>query len=345
MKSPRYGRYLTAILLAIAFLMQVVNTASGAILSASADIGQIRIDRIPHDVSQDKVESDNTAWAFEELQYHPLTIDLPVTVLMGNYAYLLPAEFKTADAEDEFFHGVVPAGTVVSSHYIFIDEIRSNPGSAIVQGHITFDAEIIAVISNEIGPEHKYLGNEWRISSREVGLPHVIYGHADYQGVEYAGSGNTQSGGDWWVIEPDGRTISFCFRNDSGQDNLRVITSTDENKKENEFPLASSMDFGGGPLATATSGSYYGNVSFAWAPSSGMSLGSSGASFRSSDPVPGDSYTWDEEWTTELRDRPRGGPGEDTPGESDKTVVTPEPSGLAILSLGLVIAGWRRKRR
>ena len=346
MKSARYGRFLTAILLVSAFLMQVANSASGAIVSVKADIGQIRIDRVPHDVSQDKVESDNTAWAFEELQCHPLTIDLPVTVLLENYAYLLPAEFKTADAEDQFFHGVVPAGTVVSSHYIFVDELQDNPGSAVVQGRVTFDAEIIAVISNEFGPEHEYLGNEWRISSREVGLPYVVYGHADYQGVEYAGPGKTQSDGDWWVIEPDGRTISFCFKNGSGQDNLRVITSNDENKKENEFPLyASSMDFGGGPLAVAQTASYYGDISFNWSPSSGLRLSSGGASFKSSGSTPGDSYTWDDQWTTELRDSPSGGSDDDTPEESDKTVVVPEPSGLAILGLGLIIAGWRRKRR
>ena len=172
----------------------------------------------PADVSQDVTGSDTVAHLFEEKQNYVLSQDIGVNVLMDNYTDPLPAVFENAWDESMDLYGFIPQGTEVSSHYLFMDQQEWNFQIGHAEGSVTFDGQILGVISNEVFLCN-FPGNEWEISAAELGLPSVTYGPVNFQGMDYIFPSDS------WSIGPDGRTLNFEFNVTTGQDNLRVITA------------------------------------------------------------------------------------------------------------------------
>jgi hypothetical protein len=91
----------------------------------------------PAAVGNDEFNVADTLFAFDELQ--DVVLSAPLTVNEGS------ATFGTE----------IPAGTVIDSHYVFIDP----PSTQRIQGTVDFDGEVIGVIkSKSLLEDSDYLG-------------------------------------------------------------------------------------------------------------------------------------------------------------------------------------------
>lgn len=220
----RYANVLPCLLGVLGWLAQPAD--SSIILSSGAvDVvtpgGGGANPGLPWDVSQGEYESDSVITAFNELQNHTLTADIAVTVLISNYIAnggTFPALFDQVTDEKNVYRGYLTQGTVVSSHYVFLDQDEAISGAALLTGSITFDDPIVGVLSNVFGTGPNFPGNEWQLSATELGLTGVTYWPVTDPGVEYSGT-------EQWQISSDLKTISFTLNVTSGQDNLRIITA------------------------------------------------------------------------------------------------------------------------
>ena len=170
----------------------------------SADIvsstgGQVLpVEPPPADITDGASARDDTAILFVETDETPLTggvlldITQPGTVApTGGDQY----------ASGSLSPAVVPAGTVVASHYIHTDALVEGTAFA---GSVTFSCEIAGLIVRRAS----MLG-----SDDELARPGVAYDSVRQIGVP-----------DSVTLSADLRTVSFSFQTFDGTDQIRIVT-------------------------------------------------------------------------------------------------------------------------
>jgi hypothetical protein len=183
-------------LTAIFVVASLVTTNSRAAIVSST--GAVVETAVPESVVHQQYESDKEIRAFNEVQSSTLESDVSVNITSpGIY-----------DRTTVLSPGTIPAGTVVSSHFLHLDPRKFNP--AVLPGSVTFDADIIGVI---------VLDNALDSSDSELGAAGTAYPANDYRGLEL------DVNRDVIIIDPDLRTLTVLFEAGENIDQIRVVTS------------------------------------------------------------------------------------------------------------------------
>jgi len=190
-------------LVALALVSRVFVTTSradidiGQVTSGPAGAVFVKIDAPPLDNpfgSTDNVGSDNfqsnNLFGFDEMQ--DITLDEPLSVdrLVNGQGGLEP--------------GTLPAGTVLSSHYIFFD----SKAIETVRGFVRFDQDILAVITSE----------DDLADSDFLGQPDVHYVNTFLRGLE----------GSDTIALTGPREITVSLTTATPGDYFRVVTAVPE---------------------------------------------------------------------------------------------------------------------
>jgi len=175
-------RYLLGITVAAAF----VGSAEAAISSGNVTTANRSFLKIapPPAVGNDNQQDTTHLLAFDERQNHTLTVPLTLNITSSGVGNV-----------------IVPAGTVVSSHYVFYDPA----GGASIEGTVTFTDPVLGIIE---------VDGDLDASAAEVGAPGTAYNSPSLLGLE---SGDT-------VSVTGLNQITFDVTAGSPGDYVRVIT-------------------------------------------------------------------------------------------------------------------------
>ena len=141
------------------------------------------------------MESSTVAPCWNEVSTFTLTAPLAVNATVpGMYASV-----------GSLTPGVIPAGTVVSSHYLYSDPVGS--GAGLYQGFMDFDQPVIGVIV--LRPELN--ASDW------VGAPGPVYADNVARGMEVVSN-------EFFFLSVSTFRVGFQFNTTSATDDIRVIT-------------------------------------------------------------------------------------------------------------------------
>ncbi|WP_428386888.1 hypothetical protein [Mucisphaera sp.] len=170
--------------LALAGTLALTASARAAIDSGTAGPGDTFLQiSPPTNVGNNNQNTNDTLFAFDEKQKQVLTSGLTLD---------LPAATSPT---------VLPAGTIISSHYVFVDPSGSRNN---VVGTVTFDNPILGIIFEDINLD----------ASNFLGAIGTTYASPSLLGLE---------GGDLVAISGT-NTVSIDFTAGSPGDYIRVIT-------------------------------------------------------------------------------------------------------------------------
>jgi uncharacterized protein (TIGR03382 family) len=174
-------------------LLACSSTTIAAITTAGGDAV---LGPAPASTLLNALESNTVVRAFNEAANFTLATNLPVNAttpgVYNSNASLTP--------------GIIAAGTVVSSHYIYADPIGDGP--ALYEGFVEFDQPIIGVIVLRGGLN----------STDFLGAPGTIYGDNTARGMEL-------SGNEAFSITVSQFRVNFRFNTTSATDDIRVLTA------------------------------------------------------------------------------------------------------------------------
>lgn len=168
----------------------------------------------PADLQQEAVRSDTDIFLYKEQS--SLALSAPVAVdIIGDGTYNLPGDLTG---------GTIPAGTIVDSYVIHVDNMALNSigdGLITLTGSITFDTDILGVIvtndglaaSDGLNPGTTYQTRAGFLSALELrGVPGV--------------TANGQKGQD--EVSVNGRTLTVTLGFAEQMDELRVLVEAAE---------------------------------------------------------------------------------------------------------------------
>lgn len=164
--------------------------------STTADVTLVTGGAIPSDVTPGANEDNTQALAFEEKQLVELDADLAV-----DHDGTTGGPYLGTDVANT---GIIPAGTIVNSHFIHWDP--EDATGTTITGSATFVGKIIGVQINTASIVD---------TNGNLGLGSVTY------------ATNQIGAADEFTISVDGKTIDIDFYATSGADNIRVITEPD----------------------------------------------------------------------------------------------------------------------
>ncbi len=171
----------------------LVGAAQGAITTAGGDAS---LGPAPASTLLDALESNSIVRAFNEASGFTLATNLPVNAtspgVYNSNAALTP--------------GVIAAGTVVNSHYLYADPVGNGP--AAYEGFVEFDQPILGVI---------VLRNALNASDF-LGAVGTLYGDNAARGMEL-------SGNEAFSITVSQFRVNFRFNTSGATDDIRVITA------------------------------------------------------------------------------------------------------------------------
>jgi hypothetical protein len=171
--------------------------AAGATIVSTS--GQMTLIAPPPSVDFGALQSDTTMFAFNEQQCVRTTADLPVDITIPG----------TYDDSSDLTPGVIPSGTLVSSHFVNSDKIGTQPPRVELEGSIVTDADIMGIAISE------HALNE----SDVLGAPGTIYPTGKF------GRGlNLDSQNDFVIEQIDKRTVVVHSDVRIHSDQVRVIT-------------------------------------------------------------------------------------------------------------------------
>jgi hypothetical protein len=164
--------------------------------------GQVTLISAPPSVLIKDLVSDTTMFAFNEQQCVVAPTDILVDITgPGTY-----------DAVSKLTPGIIPAGTLVSSHYVHADKVGNDPPPLNLEGSITTDSDILGIA----------LRKDALDSSDVLGNPGTLYP----TGRSYR---RLQLGqGDFVVEQVDVRTVVVHSNVELHTDDVRVITRCGE---------------------------------------------------------------------------------------------------------------------
>ncbi len=174
---------LPLIVVALAFSAQMASAfvLDGGIVRQTGNGAFVKLDPgMPFAVGEDTFDDDNL-YAFDEDQN--ITLDEPIRVDIGAQA------------------GMIAAGTVVASHYVFFDSL-----SGTQYGYVNFDAKILGVAAFQATmAATDFLANT-----------DVVYLSPELRGLE--------SGDHVWIDEDDPNRLWVYWAGSSPGDYIRVFT-------------------------------------------------------------------------------------------------------------------------
>lgn len=174
--------------------------AAGAGTFAHAAIttggGATNIIAAPPSTALGALESNTLARAFNEVTNFTLATNLPVNATIpGVYtsiASLTP--------------GVIPAGTVINSHYLYSDPVAG--ATSAYEGFVEFDATVIGIIVLRADIN----------SSDFLGAAGTIYADNEARGLEL-------SQAERFTLTIAGNRINYRFATSTATDDIRIITA------------------------------------------------------------------------------------------------------------------------
>lgn len=190
------GRRTLAWALGLVAAAALAATASATIVSTS---GQVTLISPPPSVDIGALQSNTTMFAFDEQQCVRTSVDLPVDITVpGVY-----------DDSGDLTPGVIPAGTLVSSHFVNADKVGIQPPPIELEGSITTNADILGIAIT-----HHSLD-----ATDVLGAPGTIYPTGKF------GRGlNLDDQNDFVVEQVDKRTVVVHSQVRIHTDQVRVIT-------------------------------------------------------------------------------------------------------------------------
>ena len=176
----------------------------GLVATANADIvgvgGMVQEISAPADARDGALANNSVVFAWNEQQNVMLDGDLLVDITgPGTYAH-----------EEDLNSGVIKAGTIVSSHMIHFDTIRSS--EAYYRGTISFDGDILGVIVTWENLD----------GSDVVGSPTTMYQKGQGRGLENVNA----NGMEFVTWEDNNLVLNISGRVQPVFDEIRIITST-----------------------------------------------------------------------------------------------------------------------
>jgi len=221
----------TTYILTILITMICTTNAVAAIVATSGAVHKLSTP--PTSVKPEARVSDTEIIVFDELQQFTLCRDLEVDITAsGTYAV----------DEKELTPGVIPAGTVVSSHFLHFDQVGAT--STTLAGSFTFSEKVLGIIvSNTV--LHPNLDE----SDLILGDPSVTYpsSHIDLRGLEVTTVDLLSLSPGRWKVRVV-LTVSTVF------DQIRVITQPEppfDGQTEVKFQQLSDLDSGHDEESTA----------------------------------------------------------------------------------------------
>jgi hypothetical protein len=180
------------VLIAAASSALAAGSSMGSISSVS---GAVALISPPVSTALNATESDTAAWAFDEVQGYTLPVGIAVNAtLAGSYL-----------SNGSLTPGVIPAGSVVNSHYIYADPFTGGT----FDGTVIFNQPIIGVI---------VLRSELNASDAFLGAPGTIYADNSARGMEL------NANADRFQIDVGLFEIRFRFSTGTATDDIRVLT-------------------------------------------------------------------------------------------------------------------------
>lgn len=171
----------------------LAGTSQAAIINSGFDATVIAA---PASSALGALESTTQAWAFNEVTNFTLATNLPVNATIpGTYT-----------SNGSLTPGVIPAGTVVNSHYLYSDPVGSAAGN--YEGFVEFDAPILGVIVLRADLN----------STDFLGAPATIYADNAARGMEL-------SANEAFTITITQQRVNFRFNTTSATDDIRIITA------------------------------------------------------------------------------------------------------------------------
>jgi hypothetical protein len=181
---------------AVASALVVVAPAQAEIVSTSGDV--VEITPAPGtDLNLHQFESDTEIRAFDEQQNVTLAAPLLLNINQPG----------TYDEQADLTGGQIPAGTVVSSHFVHADQVGTSPAIHL-DGCVTVDDPIVGIIT---GP------NRLRASD--------FLGHANVTYPAFGGGVEFEQQDDVVIWQVDDHTVCVDFHMGAHSDQIRVITS------------------------------------------------------------------------------------------------------------------------
>jgi hypothetical protein len=177
----------------------VVTLATGVSAEIVSTTGQITKIAPPPSVRFHQLESNTTMFAFDEQQDVRLASNLKVDISAPG----------TYDDFSDLTPSTIPAGTVVSSHFVHADRVGRTTAGVTFDGTITTDTEIIGIIVT--APTLS--------ASDFLGAPGTLYP----TGVPARGLNFNQQS-DYVIEQVNRRTVTIHVETHGHVDQIRVIT-------------------------------------------------------------------------------------------------------------------------
>lgn len=174
----------------------LAGSAGATIVSTS---GQMTLISPPPSVDIGALQSNTTMYAFDEQQCVRTSVDLPVDITVPG----------TYDDSSDLTPGVIPAGTLVSSHFVNADKVGIQHPPIQLEGSIVTDADIlgIAILQHSLNV------------TDVLGAPGTIYPTGKF------GRGlNLDEQNDFVIEQIDKRTVVVHSQVRIHTDQVRVIT-------------------------------------------------------------------------------------------------------------------------
>ena len=171
--------------------------AAGATIVSTS--GQMTLIAPPPSVDIGALQSNTTMYAFDEQQCVRTTADMPVDITVPG----------TYDDVSDLTPGVIPAGTLVSSHFVNADKVGTQPPRIELEGSIVTNADIIGI---------EIMQHSLNVSD-VLGAPGTIYPTGKF------GRGlNLDDQNDFVIEQIDKRTVVVHSDVRVHTDQVRVIT-------------------------------------------------------------------------------------------------------------------------
>ena len=180
-------------------VLAAAGLSTGVWASITSVSGQMTLIAPPPSVEFHELESDTTQFAFNERQCVLLGSDLKVNISTPG----------TFDDTTDFTNAVIPAGTMVSSHFVHADKIGHTSPPIELEGTIKTDTNVLGIIIRKALLD----------ASDFLGAIGTVYP----TGVNYRAL-NLDNQNDFVILGGDLRTVTVHTDNQAHSDQLRVIT-------------------------------------------------------------------------------------------------------------------------
>jgi len=185
----------TTTTIVVASALALAAGTSHAIIVASG--GSTAVIAPPASTALGALESNTDAWAFNEVQRFTLTTPLAVDATTAG----------TYDSNASLTPGIIPAGTMVNSHYIYSDPVGG--AESVYEGFVRFSQPIIGIIIFRAGLNG---------SDAILGAAGTTYADNAARGLELSANA------DRFVITLSRFEVRYNFRTSGATDDIRVLT-------------------------------------------------------------------------------------------------------------------------